>query len=114
MPLRQAMGMKQGLLKMAGLEWQVPDFCTVSRRQKHLLVQIEAHASTTGLHLVIDSTGIKMLGEGKQKAKKYGVDFCRRWRKVYLGTGAMTLEIQAIDVTDSATGDALMLPCLLE
>ena len=60
--LRQAMGMAQSLLKLAGLDWQVPDFSTVSRRQKHLAVTIAARPTTTGLHLLVDSTGIKMLG----------------------------------------------------
>lgn len=112
--LRQAMGMAQSLLKLAGLEWQVPDFSTVSRRQKHLVVTISAHPTTTGLHLLVDSTGIKMIGEGEWKTKKHGADYRRQWRKVHLGIDASTLEIRAIEVTDNDTGDAPMLPCLLE
>jgi len=67
--LRQAMGLAQSLLKLAGLDWEVPDFSTVSRRQKHLAVTITANKTTSGLHLLVDSTGIKMLGEvsGKQR-----------------------------------------------
>jgi hypothetical protein len=114
LPLRQAMGMAQSVLELAGLEWQVPDFSTVSRRQKHLAVTIEAHTTTTGLHLLVDSTGIKMLGEGEWKTKKHGADYRRQWRKVHLGIDAATLEIRAIEVTDNATGDAPMLACLLE
>jgi Transposase DDE domain len=112
--LRQAMGMAQSLLKLAGLDWQVPDFSTVSRRQKHLRVRIAVNATTTGLHLLVDSTGIKMLGEGEWKTKKHGADYRRQWRKVHLGIDATTLEIRAIEVTDNATGDAPMLPHLLE
>jgi hypothetical protein len=112
--LRQAMGMAQSLLKLAGLDWQVPDVSTVSRRQKHLVVAISAHATTTGLHLLVDSTGIKMLGEGQWKTKKYGADYRRQWRKVHLGIDATTLEIRAIEVTDNATGDAPMMACSLE
>lgn len=114
LPLRQAMGMAQSLLKLAGLEWQVPDFSTVSRRQKHLAVTIKAHTTTTGVHLLVDSTGIKMLGEGEWKTKKHGADYRRQWRKVHLGIDAATLKIRAIEVTDNATGDAPMLACLLE
>ena len=112
--LRQAMGMAQSLLKLAGLDWQVPDFSTVSRRQKHLSVTIGAQPTTTGLHLLVDSTGIKMLGEGEWKTKKHGADYRRQWRKVHLGIDATTLEIRAIEVTDNATGDAPMLSCLLD
>jgi len=111
--LRQAMGMAQSLLKLAGLDWQVPDFSTVSRRQKHLAVTIKAQPTTSSLHLLVDSTGIKMLGEGEWKTKKHGADYRRQWRKVHLGIDATTLEIRAIEVTDNATGDAPILPCLL-
>lgn len=112
--LRQAMGMAQSLLKLAGLDWQVPDFSTVSRRQKYLAVTITAHSTTTGLHLLVDSTGIKMIGEGEWKTKKHGADYRRQWRKVHLGIDAATLEIRAIEVTDNATGDAPILECLLD
>jgi hypothetical protein len=112
--LGQAMGMAQSLLKLAGLDWQLPDFSTVSRRQKHLFVTIGAQPTTTGLHLLVDSTGIKMLGEGGCKAKKHGADYRRQWRKVHLAIDAATLEIRAIEVTDNATGDAPMRPCLLD
>ncbi len=112
--LRQAMGMAQSLLKLAGLDWAVPDFSTVSRRQKHLTVAIAANTTTTGLHLLVDGTDIKMLGEGEWKRKKHGADYRRQWRKVHLGIDASTLEIRAIEVTDNATGDAPMLPCLLD
>lgn len=63
--LRQAMDMAQRLLKLAGLNWQVLDFSTVDRRQKYLSVTIGAQPTTTGLHLLVDSTGIKMLGKGE-------------------------------------------------
>jgi len=88
LPLRQAMVMSQSLLKLAGLNWQVPDFSTVSRRQKHLAVTIGAQPTTTGLHLLVDSTGIQMLSEGEWKAKWYGADYRRQWRKVHLGIDA--------------------------
>ena len=104
----------KSLLRLAGLDWQVPDFSTVSRRQKHLAVMIGAHPTTTGLHLLVDSTGIKMLDEGEWKTKKHGADYRRQWRKVHLGIDATMLEIRAIEVTDNRTGDAPMLPCLLD
>jgi hypothetical protein len=75
--LRQATGRAQSLLKLAGADWQVPDVSTVTRRQKHLSVTIGAQLTTTELHLLVDSAGIKMLGEGEWKTKKHGVD-CRR------------------------------------
>ena len=75
---------------------------------------IAAHPTTTGLDLLVDSAGIKMIGEGEWKTKKHGADYRRQWRKVHLGIDAATLEIRAIEVTDNATGDAPMPPCLLD
>jgi len=114
LPLRQAMGMTQSLLSLAGLDWSVPDYSTVSRRQKTLQVTIGAMPTTTGLHLLVDSTGIKMLGEGEWKTKKHGAEYRRQWRKVHLGIDASTLEIRAMEVTDNSIGDAPVLPALLD
>jgi len=61
--LRQTTGMVASLLEMAGLDWPVPDFSTLSRRQKALLVEIPCQPSSGPLHLLIDSTGIKAVGE---------------------------------------------------
>jgi hypothetical protein len=113
LPLRQAMGMTHSLLQLAGLDWPVPDYSTVSRRQKTLRVAIEVAPTMTGLHLLVDSTGIKMLGEGEWKTKKHGADYRRQWRKVHLGIDAATLEIRAKEVTDNSIGDAPMLVNLL-
>lgn len=113
LPLRQSLGLVESLLHMAGLDWKVPDFSTVCRRQKMLRVQLPYRASTTALDLLVDSTGIKFLGEGEWKRKKHGAEYRRQWRKVHLGIDANTLEIRAIEVTDNSVGDAPMLPELL-
>lgn len=111
--LRQSLGLVESLLRMAGLNWRVPDFSTVCRRQKTLRVQLPYRASTSALDLLVDSTGIKFLGEGEWKRKKHGAEYRRQWRKVHLGIDAQTLEIRAIEVTDNSVGDAPMLPELL-
>ena len=59
LPLRQSIGMigmVEGLLRQAGLDWPVPDFSTVSHRQKTLTVVMPYRASREGLHLLVDST----------------------------------------------------------
>ena len=112
-PLRQLLGMVQSLLKLAQLDWPVPDFSTVCRRQKTLRVQLTYRPSAQPLHLLVDSTGISFFGEGKCKRKKHGAEYRRAWRKVHLGIDAQTLETRAIKVTSDAVGDAPMLPELL-
>ena len=111
--LRQSLGLIQSLLRLAGLNWRVPDFSTISRRQRTLQVQLPYQRSATALDLLVDSTGIKFLGEGEWKRKKHGAEYRRQWRKVHLGIDAHTLEIRAIEVTDNSVGDAPMLPELL-
>ncbi len=112
--LRQTTGMVRSLLRLAGLDWDVPDFSTLSRRQNHLQVTLTYQRRGEALHLLIDSTGIKMLGEGEWKRKKHGADYRRQWRKVHLGIDAQTLEVRAIEITANSVGDAPMLPALLE
>jgi hypothetical protein len=72
--LRQATGLAESLLKLAHLDWNVPDYSTLSRRQKTLSVAITARSSFGGLHLLVDSTGVKILGEGEWKIRKHGAD----------------------------------------
>ena len=64
MALRQTAGFVESLLRLVGLDWTVPDFSTLYRRQRNLDVQVAYRPSSAGLHLLVDSTGIKFLGEG--------------------------------------------------
>ena len=65
MALRQTTGFVESLLRLVGLDWAVPDFSTLSRRQKTLQVNIPYRGSDGPLHLLVDSTGIKVEGEGE-------------------------------------------------
>jgi hypothetical protein len=114
LPLRQTLGVVKSLLKLAQLDWQVPDISTLCRRQKTLTVNLPYRASKGALTLLIDSTGVQFLGEGEWKRKKHGADYRRQWRKVHIGIDANTLEIRAIEVTDNRIGDAPMLEPLLD
>ena len=106
MALRQTTGFVDSLLRLVGLDWDVPDFSTLSRRQKTLAVNIPFRGSQGPLHLLIDSTGIKVEGEGEWNARKHGGAKRRVWRKVHLGIDEHTLEIRAVEVTSSDVGDA--------
>ncbi|MGY6634463.1 MAG: IS5 family transposase, partial [Alkalilacustris sp.] len=114
MALRQTTGFVESLLRLIGLDWDVPDFSTLSRRQKTLRVNIPYRDSDGPLHLLIDSTGIKVEGEGECNARKHGGSKRRVWRKLHIGIDAQTLEIRAAEFTTSDLGDAPMLPELLD
>jgi hypothetical protein len=114
MALRQTTGFLESLLRLMGLDWAVPDFSTLCRRQKTLKVDIPYRGSEGPLHLLIDSTGIKVEGEGEWNARKHGGPKRRVWRKIHIGIDEQTLEIRAAEFTTSDVGDAPMLPELLD
>lgn len=114
MALRQTTGFVESLLQLIGLDWTAPDFSTLCRRQKTLAVNIPYRGSNGPLHLLIDSTGLKVEGEGEWHARKHGGPKRRVWRKIHLGIDEHTLEVRAIEVTTSDVGDAPMLPKLLD
>ena len=114
MALRQTTGFVESLLRLIGLDWAVPDFSTLSRRQKALVVNIPYRGSNGPLHLLIDSTGIKVEGEGEWNARKHGGSKRRVWRKIHLGIDEGTLEVRAVAITASHIGDAPVLPDLLD
>ena len=84
------------------------------RGQKTLKVIIPYRGSQGPLHLLIDSTGIKVEGEGAWNARKHGGTKPRVWRKIHRGIDEKTLEIRAVEVTSNDIGDAPMLPELLD
>ena len=106
MALRQTTGFVESLLRLVGLDWTVPDFSTLSRRQKILAVNIPYRGSKGPLHLLVDSTGIKVEGEGEWHTRKHGGSKRRVWRKIHLGIDEETLEIRAVEATGSHIGDA--------
>ena len=81
LPLRQTAGMVASLLRLAGLDWPVPDYSTLCRRQKTLQVQIPYRRADGPLHLLVDSTGFKFLGDGDWQARKHGVQGRRGRRR---------------------------------
>ncbi|MDR6107079.1 hypothetical protein QE384_002101 [Acinetobacter baylyi] len=86
--LRMVTGFVQSLIKLCGLDWTAPDYSTLCRRQKHIDIAINYQKSSDGLHLLLDSTGLKFLGEGEWKRKKYGSEYRRQWRRLHIAIDA--------------------------
>ncbi len=114
LPLRQTAGFVASLLRLAGLDWTVPDYSTLCRRQRTLAVTLPYRGSKGPLHLLVDSTGIKVRGEGEWHARKHGGARLRVWRKVHLGIDEATMEVRAVEITGSHVGDAPVLPDLID
>lgn len=112
--LRQTMGMVASLLRMAGLgDWPVPDYSTLCRRQGTVTIQIPYRRSGGDLNLLVDSTGVKVRGDGEWQVRRHGPSRRRQWRKVHLAMDAATGDICAVEFTSSREGDSPVLPDLL-
>ncbi|EXC45531.1 transposase DDE domain protein, partial [Acinetobacter baumannii 99063] len=112
--LRMVTGFVQSLIKLCGLDWTAPDYTTLCRRQKHIDIAISYQKSSNGLHLLVDSTGLKFLGEGEWKRKKHQPEYRRQWRKLHIGIDAETLQIRAIQLTTNNVSDSQVLGDLLD
>lgn len=106
--------MVESILSLAGLDGPVPDFSTLSRRQKRITVQIPFRRAPGPLNLLVDSTAIKFLGDGEWLARKHGTHRRRQYRKVHLAMDTASGDICAAEFTSSDKGDSPSLPHLLE
>ncbi|EXC46159.1 transposase DDE domain protein, partial [Acinetobacter baumannii 99063] len=82
--------------------------------QKHIDIAISYQKSSNGLHLLVDSTGLKFLGEGEWKRKKHQPEYRRQWRKLHIGIDAETLQIRAVQLTTNNVSDSQVLGDLLD
>lgn len=111
---RQMEGFIASLFELMGVELPVPDHSTVSRRKGKLSVTLPVVPKSGSVHLVVDSTGVKVYGEGEWKARQHGVSKRRTWRKLHVGVDESTGEILAAVVTTNDFHDSTVLPDLLE
>jgi hypothetical protein len=111
--LRATEGFARSLFGLMGLELPVPDYSTLCRRAKALLITLPKRAEGP-LHLVLDSTGLKVYGEGQWKVRKHGYSRRRTWLKLHLAIDPQTHEIQAAIVSEPGVTDAEAVPDLLE
>jgi hypothetical protein len=105
LPLRQAEGFLRSLFRLMGLELPVPDHTTLSRRNKVLEVQLRISTGAGPIHLVVDSTGLAIVGEGEWAAAKHGGKGKRGWRKLHIGVDARGA-IVAQSLTNGHADDA--------
>ena len=112
--LRMVTGFVQSLIHLCRLDWTAPDYSTICRRQKHIDIAINYQKSSNGLQLLVDSTGLKFLGEGEWKRKKHQPEYRRQWRKLHIGIDAATLQIRTVQLTTNNVSDSQILGDLLD
>ena len=104
--LRMVTGLVQSLIRLCGLDWVAPDYSTLCRRQKHIDIAISYQEYRDGLYLLVDSTGLKFLGEGEWKHQP---EYRRQWRKLRISIEAKTMQIRAVQLTTNNVSDSQVL-----
>jgi hypothetical protein len=101
---RSVEGFMRSMFELMQLELPVPDHTTLSHRGRDLKVTLlkTPHES---LNIVMDSTGLKIYGEGEWKVRQHGVSKRRTWRKLHLGLNPDDGEIQAVYLTTNSVSD---------
>ncbi|MFT5443074.1 MAG: transposase [Myxococcota bacterium] len=105
LPLRQTEGFLRSILSLMGIDLEAPDHTTLSRRSQHLDVGLDLVASNRPIHLIVDSTGLSIVGQGEWAAVKHGGSGKRTWKKLHLGIdrfGSIVAEV----LTDGNVDDS--------
>jgi len=104
LPNRSVEGFVRSLFQMMKIDLPVPDHTTLSKRSKTLKVKLPKQ-SEGSLNVVMDSTGLKVYGEGEWKVRKHGYSKHRTWRKLHLGGNPDNGEILAVRLTGNNISD---------
>jgi hypothetical protein len=112
--LRQTEGLIRSIIGLLGLALAVPDHSTLSRRAETLWVPPRPRLGSEPLHLLVDSTGLKLCGAGEWLVEKHGTRTRRSWRKLHIGVDAETGQIAAAALTTNEVDDGSQVGPLLE
>lgn len=105
LPLRALEGFVQSIFDLMSLDLPVPSYSQVSRRAQILHKKIPRLLKTGARHLIFDSTGLKVYGEGEWKVRIHGKTKRRTWRKFHIGVNADTQDIIVYEMTGNNEGD---------
>jgi hypothetical protein len=112
--LRQTEGLIGSIIQLLGLNLLVPDFLTLSRRARGLELPTQPRTPGGSIHLLVDSSGLKLGGPGEWLVEKHGTSKRRSWRKLHIGFDAVTGRIVASLLTDRDVDDASQVDPLLD
>lgn len=113
LPLRQTERFLQSVFRITESDLPVPDYTTVSKRSESLSVDLSVRHRDAPIHIVIDSSGMKIYGEGEWKVRTHGKGKRRTWRKCHIGVDPETREIRAEALTEAHADDAAQVKGLL-
>lgn len=110
---RQAEGLLSSIFELMQVNLPVPDHTTLSRRLARLPVRLPVKPKEQARHVVCDSTGVKVYGEGEWKVRQHGVSKRRTWRKLHVCVDEQSLEIIVAGGSTNSVSDGEMLPAML-
>jgi hypothetical protein len=104
---RSTEGFIKSLVDLMQLNIEVPDYSLLCKRQRTLEVKLPKKPDSEGekLNILVDSTGLKVFGEGEWKVRQHGVMKKRLWRKLHIALNSDNQEIEAFQLTDLGTQD---------
>jgi hypothetical protein len=106
LPYRQTEGLGRALVKLMRIELTIPDFTSLAKRAVNLGVSLDVAHRQGPIDVVVDSTGLKIFGEGEWKMRKHGKSKRRTWRKLHLAVNPVSQEIEAEVLTENSAHDA--------
>jgi hypothetical protein len=112
--LRQTEGLHGSVFTLLGLALTVSDHSTMSRRSGTLELPPLRQSGTGPLHLLVDSTGLKLGGAGEWSVEEHGTSCRLSWRRLHIGIDAATGEIVAIELTTKDIDVAARVGTLLD
>jgi len=96
------------------IELDIPDYTSLAKRAAKMGVSLDIAKHTGRINVVVDSTGLKVFGEGEWKMRKHGKSKRRTWRKLHLAVNPDTHEIEAETLTENSCDDASQVDDLLD
>lgn len=114
--LRETEGFAESIFKLMKIDVPVPSYSTMSRRAKGLGITIRAieKRSNEAIHVVMDSTGLKVFGEGEWKVRQHGYSKRRTWRKLHLCINEGSNEILSVVLSENSFKDSEIFEDLLD
>lgn len=106
LPYRQTEGLGQSLAGLMQVEIPIPDYTSLAKRASKIGISLDVRKHTGSIDVVVDSTGLKVFGEGEWKMRKHGKTKRRTWRKLHLAVNPDTHEIEAEALTENCCHDA--------
>jgi hypothetical protein len=106
LPYRQTEGLGRSMIALLGVKVSVPDYTTLCKRSADLTVDLSPSQVQGAKHIVVDSTGLKVYGEGEWKVRQHGYSKRRTWRKLHLSVNETTQAIEAVVLTEAGVDDA--------